>query len=50
MYKKILLTFLCFMFLISPSLGAGGSGTHSAYLDRYLAEYKPTGEYGGPIE
>ena len=33
-----------------PYTQAEGEAAYSAYLDRYLAEYKPCGEFGGPIE
>lgn len=32
-----------------PYTQAEGEAAYSAYLDRYLAEYKPCGEFGGPI-
>ena len=33
-----------------PYTQAEGEAAYSAYLDRYIAEYKPCGEFGGPIE
>ena len=33
-----------------PYTQAEGEAAYAAYLDRYLAEYKPTGTFGGPIE
>lgn len=27
-----------------------GEAAYSAYLSRYISEYKPTGQFGGPIE
>lgn len=33
-----------------PYTQAEGEAAYQAYLDRYLAEYKPCGEFGGPIE
>lgn len=33
-----------------PYTQAEGEAAYSAYLDRYFAEYKPCGEFGGPIE
>ena len=33
-----------------PYTQAEGEAAYAAYLDRYLAEYKPSGEFGGPIE
>lgn len=32
-----------------PYTQAEGEAAYSAYLDRYVAEYKPCGEFGGPI-
>ena len=32
-----------------PYTQAEGEAAYSAYLDRYIAEYKPSGEFGGPI-
>ena len=33
-----------------PYTQAEGEAAYSAYLDRYIAEYKPCGDFGGPIE
>lgn len=33
-----------------PYTQAEGQAVYNAYLDRYVAEYKPTGEFGGPIQ
>ena len=33
-----------------PYTQAEGEAVYSAYLDRYVAEYKSTGDFGGPIE
>ena len=33
-----------------PYTQAEGEAAYAAYLDLYLSSYKPTGEFGGPIE
>lgn len=33
-----------------PYTQAEGEAAYSAYLSRFVSEYKPTGEFGGPIE